>query len=246
MFGRNKVAPLVAEFLSVAVLAMVVLSVANSRIGFPWFIASAAGVVVGLMTFLHGKVGVVSGNPALTVGLWSVRKTKLTNAVVAVAAQLLGAVAAWKLYEYLTNRALSNIAGKDFDWRVFAAEAIGAFIFVWGVSAAVQRRFDGWNLAVAAGSSLFLGMLVGSIAANGLVNPALAVGLQSISKAYILGPLAGGIVAATLYEWVFVGLPKVGRVSAPASRTTSRATSARKPARRTTTTRRTTTRRRTR
>ena len=37
---------------------------------------------------------------------------------------------------------------------------------------------------------------------NGILNPAVALGLRTYSLSYLIGPLVGGILAAKLYEWM--------------------------------------------
>ena len=224
MFGRNKVAMLVAEFLGTATLATIVLSVANSRIGFPLFIAAAAGLTVGLYVLLVGKNSGAHLNPAITLGLWSMRKVSTTQAIAYIAAQLVGGVAALGLYQWLTGSTLTNIAGQNFSWQVFTAEAVGAFVFGFGVAAALSQKYDNWTLAVATGSALTLGMITASIAANALVNPAVAVGVRSISRAYIAGPLVGAVVGMNLYQYLFAPAPaRAARVATkPAARSTRR------------------------
>ena len=55
MFGRRKVAVIVAEFLGTAVLTLLILSVQRSTIGVPFFVAIAAGLTYALMTFALAK-----------------------------------------------------------------------------------------------------------------------------------------------------------------------------------------------
>ena len=50
MFGRQKIAALVAEFLGAGVLTLVVLTVQRSSIGLPFFVAAAAGLSIVLMS----------------------------------------------------------------------------------------------------------------------------------------------------------------------------------------------------
>lgn len=229
MFGRAKVAMLVAEFFAAAVLTAVVLSVANSRIGFPLFIASAAGLTAGLMVLVVGKNSGAHANPAVTLGLWSLRRIPTTQAIAYIAAQLLGGIASLSLFEYLTGKALPNIASANFDTRVLVAEIVGTFIFGFGVAAAVTQKLDNWNWAVAVGVSLALGIVVASVASNALLNPAVAIGARSVSRAYILGPLAGSLLGMNLYQWIFVGRP--ARAVAVAS-TSAKTSKARKTAKR--------------
>jgi len=50
-----------------------------------------------------------------------------------------GALAAWQLYEYFTQRTLKN-ATTSFDWRIVIAEAVGALIFAIGYAAVVYQK----------------------------------------------------------------------------------------------------------
>ncbi len=46
-------------------------------------------------------------NPAITVGFLSVRKISIQKAIAFIAAQVFGAVLAWKLYEWFTQRPIT-------------------------------------------------------------------------------------------------------------------------------------------
>lgn len=231
MFGREKIAMLVAEFLGAALLSTVTLAMLG-RTSFPFFVAAAAGVAFGAMAYLFGA----HSNPAVTIGLWTMRKVQSLQAVAMIAAQMLGGVAAWKLTEYLLDSGIKNIAGDSFDWRILLAEAIGAFVLGLGVAVASTRAYTGAQWANALGVSLFLGVLVATFASNGVLNPAVAVGVQSWNWAYALGPVLGGVVGMSFYGLLFVGWP-VRRTRAAAVRAKA---STRKTAARKTTTRKTT------
>lgn len=202
MFGRQKVAALAAEFLGSAILTMVVF--ATVRI--PFFAAISAGVTAGVMMLLVGHISGAHLNPIVTVGLWTMRKIGSAQAVAYVAAQLLGGLVVWRLLEFLVNRPLPNIAGDEFLWRVLVSEAVGAFIFSFGVAAAVSRALDNSRLALVVGSSLLLGIVAASTTSNALINPAVALGLQSWSWAYTLGPIVGGVLGINLYGLLFAPL----------------------------------------
>ena len=203
MFGRQKVAALVAEFVGTAVLASAVLAMAG-RTSFPFFAAIIAGLTMGLMVMVIGPISGAHINPVVTIGLWTIRKIQTTQAIVYVAAQMLGGVAAWQLNEFLLDQPLRNTAGGSLDWRVMIAEAVGAFVFTMAVAAAVSRAYEGAKLAFTAGAGLTLGIVVASIAANATINPAVAVGIQSWSWTYALGPVAGAIIGMNVYGLVFM------------------------------------------
>lgn len=210
MFGRNKIAMLVAEFLGTGILTLLVLSVQRSTIGVPFFVALAAGLTVMLVTFALGNVSGAHLNPAVTIGLWTVRKVSTLTGIVYIAAQLLGAWVAYYLYTYYVNSHLQPVGG-HFSWRIFVAEGVGAaiFVFAW-VAAAYQRYTSGLSAAVV-GLAYMLGIIAASSAAIGLLNPALALGIRAwVWGTYVLAPVAGAVVGANLYTLFFADEAAIG------------------------------------
>ncbi len=196
---QRHVAALLAEALGVFVLTMVVLNV--SRYGLPLFTALAAGLSIATFT---SAVGFLSGghyNPAITLGFFSLRKVSFVRTVAYLVVQVLGAVAAWQLYEYFTEKTLRNTT-VPFDWRVFIAEAAGAAIFGMAFAAVVWQKTTGWQAAITIGSGLFLGLTIAGLASNAILNPAVAVGIRSFDMNYFLGPVVGVLVGMNLYTYV--------------------------------------------
>ncbi len=202
MFSREKIAAVVAEFLGTATLATVIFAMIG-RTTFPFFADVVAGLAVGSLMLVTGAVGSVHLNPVVTLGMWTLRKINTVQALLYITAQMLGGLGAWALLTYLLNKPLTSLAAKSFDWRVLTAEALGAFIFAFGVAAASYEGFKGLKLAYAVGASLMLGMMVASVASNGLVNPAVAVGVQSWDRSYVIGPIVGSVVGMNLYTLLF-------------------------------------------
>jgi glycerol uptake facilitator-like aquaporin len=226
MFGREKVAMLVAEFLGASVLSTVTLSMLG-RTSFPFFVAVAAGAALAAMGYLFGA----QSNPAVTIGLWTMRKVQTTVAIAVIAAQMLGGVAAWQLNEYLLNSELKSMAS-SFDWRIFVAEAVGAVVLGLGVAVAVSRAYKEAAWAVVTGVSLSLGILVASMASNALLNPAVAVGVQSWSWTYALAPVLGTVAGMTAYGLLYMEWPVAKTKAATAkSKAPARKAVAKKPAR---------------
>ena len=205
MLGRAKIAMIVAEIVGTAILATVVYTMI-ARTSFPLFAALAAGGTLGLLsvTMGIGNEG-VDLNPAVTLAMWTTKKSDTTKAVVKIAAQLLGGLGAWALLNYFLGHHLQSMAGK-FEWKAFTAEAIGAGVFTFGVAAAALSGLVKEKAAVVAGVSLFLGIMVASIGSNAVINPAVAIGIQSWNWAYATGPLVGGIVGVALYSLLFAPL----------------------------------------
>lgn len=205
VIGKRDIATVVAEFLGTGVLTLLVLSVARSAIGqYSYFIAAAAGLAIALMVFSIGKISGGYFNPALTLGFWTARKIPTVNAVLYIAAQFLGAWAAYHLYIYLLKLPnLPNVGG-EYAPRILVAEAVGTAIFGFGVAAAVYQKASQAVIASFAGISLMLGIVVASSAAAGLLNPAVALGVKAwVWNTYILGPVLGAIVGVNLYAMVF-------------------------------------------
>jgi len=211
MFGRQKIAVITAEFFGTATLAVAIFSMARYPNIASFFPAVVAGLTLGLLVLIVGPVSGAHVNPAVTLGLWSIRKIKSAQAVVYIAAQLLGGLAAWMLLEYLTAGTLfplTQMTSRGFDLKVMISEAIGTFVFTFGIAATVTRQYEGLQRAAAIGTSLTVGVLVAAFASNGILNPAVAIGLRSVSVAYIVGPIIGGIVGMNVYSYLFTDQQK--------------------------------------
>src|SRR5688572_24322856 len=203
MLTRKKVAMILAEFLGTALLTLAVLAVSKSTIGIPYFVAIAAGLVVATVTLTLGAVSGAHLNPLVTIGLWSVRRVKTLPAIVYIAAQLLGGIAAYWLFTYLVGQTWNNTEN-EFVGRVLVAETVGAVIFSLGWAAVVFQKLEGGRAAATVGMSLMLGVLVSAAGAGGIVNPAVALGAQSwVWGTFVLGPILGGIIGFNLYSLLF-------------------------------------------
>ena len=207
MFGREKIAAITAEFVGTFLLASAVLAMVG-RTSFPFFAAVAAGLAVTGMTLAFGSASNGYYNPAMTIAAWTVRRVETTRAIVFIAAQMLGGVVAWTLNQWLLDTSLKNIANTTLDWRVFTAEALGAFVFALFVAAAIYRGVTAMSNAIIVGFGVVLGMVVATFAGNGIINPAVAVGVQSWSFVYAAAPVLGALVGMNLYVLLFTDRPK--------------------------------------
>lgn len=225
---RQKLAPLIAELIGTFVLTYIVLAVTKSQLGLPYFVSIIVGLTLTLMVLVIGATSGCHINPAVTVGLWSVKKIATLKALFYIVAQLIGAILAWKLFTYLVNGAVpvTRIGTEAFEWRIFFAEFAGTVLFTFGVASAIYQGLKGGALATAIGGSLTLGILLATVASNGVLNPALALGIQSWSFEYFVAPLFGGLIGVNLYAMVFAGetfvvkLPKSKSRSSLASKIT--------------------------
>lgn len=199
---RKKIAMVVAEFLGTALLTLTVLAISKTSIGYPFFVGLGAALVIVAASLTIGAVSGAHLNPAVTIGLWSLRRIKAVPAIVYVAAQILGGVAAYQLFTYFVGQDLTKVG--QFEGRILVAEAAGAFILALGWAAAVYQKLETGKAAVVIGASLALGIIVSAAGAGGIINPAVALGLNSwVWGTYVLGPVLGAIIGFNLYSLLF-------------------------------------------
>ena len=201
MFDKAKAAPVVAEFFGTGLLVSMVLVLSNTT-AVSYFIATSAALTLAAITMMFASISGAHVNPAVTFGMWTARKLGTIRALSYVAAQLLGALASWQLYQYLTNRPLAA-KHVTFDTRIWVAELVGAAILSFGVAAAIGKGLDALSSALAVGTAFFAAIVIASTASAGYINPAVALGLRSWSSVYVLGPLVGGLVGVNLYYMLF-------------------------------------------
>lgn len=224
MVTRNKIAMLVAEFVGVGVLTTIALAVSQSNVGIPFFISGAVGLALAVLVLMLGNVSGAHLNPAITLGLWSLRRVKTLPAIGYIAAQLLGGLAAYYMFSYFVDSTWEN-AG-TFDARILVAEAVGAFVFAMGWAAALYQKFTGLQQAAVIGASLTVGILIASTASvaagvfsGGFINPAVALGAQAwVWGTYVLGPVLGAIIGFNLYALLFASAGELAASEKAASK----------------------------
>lgn len=193
---------LIAEFIGTFGLALAVLASVNGYLD-PVPTAVVAGATLGLFVLTIGKISGCHINPAVTLGLLSLKKINLTNSIAYIIAQVAGALTAFVSMTLLLDGGLTAQVSALGDYRVFFGEMLGAMIFGFGIAAAVKSGYEGVNQALAIGGSLALGALFASIVSNGILNPAVAISLESISWSYVLGPIVGMILGMNIYVYAF-------------------------------------------
>lgn len=239
MFRKNKLAMLVSEFLGTAVLTMTILAVTHSQLSLPYFVAMAAGLSLIVMVVALSGISGALFNPALTIGLWTVRKLKTLQAVSYIIAQFAGAAAAWYLFVYFTK--IHNVQNNGaYDARVLVAETVGTFIFAFALASALYQRVSLGLKAAMVGGGLIIGSLVATLGSAGILNPAVALSLHQWGwGTYVLGPILGAVVGFNLYNLLFVetevaevaeAKAEAAVVKAPARRSVAATTRAKTPA----------------
>lgn len=229
MFGKQRVATFVAEFLGTGILTLLILSVQRSTIGVPFFVATAAGLTFAMLVFTLGRSAGGYFNPAITLALWTARMVSTVRALMYIVAQVLGAWAAFGLYTYFVNNSLQEVGG-DFKTRIMIAEAVGAALFGFGLAAAIRRGVSEAATAAFGGLALMIGTIAASSAAIGLLNPAVALGVNALVwGTYVLGPVVGAVVGINLYNYLFAAPAEAATVKAVAP-AVSTSKAAKKPA----------------
>lgn len=199
----------VAEFLGTAILTLIVLAVSRSNVGIPYFVSFAAGLTLVVGVFALARVSGAVFNPAITIGLWSVGRLRTMKAVIFVVAQLLGGYVAYQVFAYLLGNTWTN-AENVYNAKILVAEALGAFIFSFGVAAAMYQRVEGGAKAALIGGSLAVGIIAASAVSAGLLNPAVALGArQWVWSTYVAGPIVGAVIGFNLYSLLFAPADEV-------------------------------------
>ena len=222
---QEKIKPYVAEFVGTFILVTFICGLASvwsTREG--GLSPADLGILYGflLMAIIFG-IGRISGahvNPAVTIAMWSIKKISPRDALGYIAAQLLGGVAgAFLIKGLFTGRgSIVNYGAAhvsiDFlhggsPWLALIVEALGAFLLVWAIMATtVSKDASPTNAALAIGFTLGFAQMVLGPATGGSFNPArwlgpaLASGTFPDFWLYIVGPIAGAVLAASAYQWL--------------------------------------------
>lgn len=242
--STSKLARLFAELIGAFALTAVVIAVSKNY-GNPLFTTLAAAATLATLVIVLGPVSGGHFNPAVTIGLFSIRKVKLVEAVMYVALQAVGAILAWKFFEYLSPERKVEAMTNEFTWETFWAEFVGMVIYAMGVAAVTLRKYVGGHAAAAIGMSLFAGSLAVAVVIfdrqliTGVLNPAVSLGLgyrlnaQVYWAAYFAGPVLGSIVGMNIYKMFFATdkpeLAVAGSSFRPVAPSSSVVASAKKP-----------------
>ena len=183
-------------------------------------VALAHGLVIAIMVSQMGHLSGGVFNPAIQIALWVTGKMPTNRTIAYIAAQLLGGAAGALLLKFL-------IPGQAFDAALGGAatlnagisagkgillEAVGTFFLVWAVFATAID--DRGPFAKTAGFTIGLTITFGILAIGPWTGaafnparwfgPALATGEWANWYVWLVGPIAGGIIAGVLYWSLFL------------------------------------------
>lgn len=193
-------------------------------------IALANGLVIGVMV---SAVAMTSGgffNPAITIAFAATRRLSTSLAAWYLLVQLGSAALAALLLRWVLPKAASDathlgapaLTGIS-SGKGVAVEAVLTFFLVWVVFATVvdsRNRFK-QVAGLAIGLTITFDALVGLGLTGGAMNPARAFGPQLVGDVWshwwvwYVGPIAGGAIAALLYEGLYLTPPGPEPVGPP-------------------------------
>jgi aquaporin Z len=195
-------------------------------------VALAHGLAIAVMASAVGHISGAHFNPAITFGFLLTRRMDAMLAGIYVVSQLVaGAVAALLLNVIFPtppnlDAGVPVVADRVSSGGAVLAEAILTFFLVWVVFAtAADPRGAFKSIAgLAIGLTITLDILAGGPLTGAAMNPARAFGPELVQNVwdhwwvYWLGPLAGGGIAALMYELLYlrplepavVGPPETG------------------------------------
>lgn len=190
----------IAEFIGTAVLTLAVVGSIINGSGFVTLLT--VGITLALFVATIGSISGSHINPAVTLGLLSIKKIHWKEALFYIVAQFAGAALALILVRL--HGAEIPALDYTFSWTSLVAEFVGALIFTFGISTIVLAH-DAHKAESKApfviGASLTVGAtLAAALGSNAVINPAVAFGIGSLGLAYVIGPVLGAVAGFWLFK----------------------------------------------
>ena len=191
-----------AECLGTFTLSLVVLEAVAAGAETLLPVPVMAALVLGLFVYTIGTVSGCHINPAVTIGLFTVGRLSVKDTLFYILSQFGGAVAAIIVATFLQLE-LPVVADSVFTWQLFVAEALGTALFTFGIAAVVKGNVPASMSGAVVGGSLLLGVLVSSLGGSvGILNPAVAFALNTITFVALGAPIIGALVGLYLYRYL--------------------------------------------
>ncbi len=217
--GKAAVAEFVATFALIFVGAGAVIVASSGQLDLVG-VALAHGLVLAVMVSVTGHISGGQVNPAVTIALWAAGKIGTQRGAVLIVAQLVGAVMGALLLRYVVGDAVFDAGGAGAPalapsvavGKGIVIEAILTFFLVFVVFGTAVDDKGPWNKTAGftigftiAFDILAFGPLTGA-AMNPArwFGPALVGGIWENALVWIVGPIAGAIIAGVLYTAVLL------------------------------------------
>ncbi|HEX9890429.1 MAG TPA: aquaporin [Actinomycetota bacterium] len=185
-------------------------------------VALAHGLAIAVMVSAVGHVSGGHFNPAITIGAWVTQRIRLGDALGYLGSQLAGAAAGALLLRLsipkelweptsLGTPTVTEFAGFGVGQAVLI-EAVLAFFLVWVVFATAMDPDGSFGkiAGLAIGLTIAMGVMAAGPFTGAAMNPARAFGPAVVGGFWTnwwvwwVGPVAGGIIAALLYDSVML------------------------------------------
>ena len=189
-----------------------------------WFaIGMAFAIAIAASIYALGRISGAHLNPSVTIALLATRRFSLGDAIPYILAQLVGASVASFLFAASVGMDAVTVGGLGATapfpgigyWQAVMVEAIGTFLLMLTImGVAVDRQappgFAGLVIGLVVGGII---TTIGNITGSSL-NPARTFGpylgdyilggnsLWHFFPIYIIGPVAGALIAAFLYDYL--------------------------------------------
>ncbi|MDB4978081.1 MAG: major intrinsic protein [Candidatus Peribacteria bacterium] len=190
----------IAELLGTFFLTLVVLLSIHGGLPLPTPVLAA--LTLGIFVYTIGNISGTHINPSVTIGLWSVGAIPAADAAVYVASQFIGSILAMVIAKVLLGSLPMVSANASPVSLQLMGEIIGTFLLVFGVSSVVHKRVESAANGMVIGGSLLLGIMAAGTFSNGVLNPAVALGIGSFQWMYIVGPIVGSLLGAFLFQYL--------------------------------------------
>ncbi len=174
-------------------------------------VATAFGLVIGVMVYAVGHISGAHFNPAVTVGFASIGEFEWREVPAYILAQCGAAIAAAALLRALFGPValLGTTLPTGSARQSVVLEVVLTFFLMFVIAAvATDERAPGRTAGLAIGGTVALGALVGGPISGGSMNPARSLGPALVSGElsdlwiYVVGPVVGALLGAVGYRLV--------------------------------------------
>ncbi len=180
------------------------------------------GLAIAVMAYVFGHISGTHINPAVSIAMWATRRLPTVDAVAYMASQLIGAsLASLAVVALFGTRSVdtglgATVMGTGVEyWQAILVEAITTFMLVLAImGTAVDKRAPQGLAGLAIGIMASLCIVLGFNATGGSLNPARTFGpyLADVLAGganywwqfpiYVIGPVAGAVLAAFVYDYI--------------------------------------------
>ncbi|HEU4641863.1 MAG TPA: aquaporin [Gemmatimonadaceae bacterium] len=193
----------------------------------------AIGSSLMVMVYMGGHISGAHYNPAVTLAVWMRGKLPTRDVIPYWLAQLVGGVLAALTVWVLTGKTFAPAPGPGVGaGRALLVEGLFTFALALVVlNSATSRQTEGNSFyGLAIGFTVLVGAFAGGAISGGAFNPAVGIAPALVDAAfggsalghawlYLVGPLAGGAVAALLFRAQNPEEPEQAIPAAPAQET---------------------------